>query len=143
MANAIHAQMTILSFSDLGSPAITTDIGEVRTIGGPTLGADLVDVTHQKSPSGFREFIMGLQTGGEVSFDINYLPSDTTHDASTGLLSKFEGRTNQGYQLSFPDSPVVLWTFSAFLTAFSPDADPESQLLASITLGITGKPTIL
>ena len=115
-------------------PPSLTLIAEVRSIDGPGLSADLIDVTNQSSPNSFREKIQGLKDGGDVTFDINYLPADSTHDATTGLIDKYQNGTLQGYSLSFPDSPPVIYTFTAFITNFSPSSDIESQLTASVTL---------
>lgn len=69
------------------------EIGEVGDFEiGETVGT--VDVTNHGSPGSRREFISDLIDGDEVSFPVNYIPDNATHDRSTGLRSKLRQRVN-------------------------------------------------
>ena len=119
----------------------TVKIAEVLDISGPSLGMDTIEVTSHDSVDGWKEYIAGLLDAGEVSFEINYVPTATTHkNASGGLLYLLTTRAKQSFTLVFPDA--TSWTFDAFVTAFEPSAPVQDKLGASITLKITGKPTI-
>lgn len=116
-------------------------IAEISNVGGPSLSRDSVDVTHHASPDRWREFIKGLKDGGEVSFDINHIPDNPTHDATTGLLSDFANDTTiDTWGMTFPDGTV--WTFPGFLTNFEPQGPVDDKLAASITIKVAGKPTL-
>ena len=138
----ISAFGTLLKIGDGGDPETFTAIAEVSSISGPGLSLDTIDVTHHSSTAGWREFVGGLLDAGEVSFDINYLPTDATHDASTGLIKDMTDRTVRNFQLVFPDASNTTWSFSALVTGFEPSEPVDDKLAASVTLKLTGQPTL-
>lgn len=81
------------------------------------------------------EFLGGLKDPGEVSFDVNYDPSE--HDK---LVDDFEEDNPVNYEVAFPDGTV--WAFGAILTGFEPEAPYDDKLTASLTLKVTSKPEI-
>lgn len=139
---AISAFGTLLQIGDGGSPENFTTIAEVANISGPGLSLDAIDVTHHSSTGGWREFVGGLLDGGVVSLDINYDPTDGTHDASTGLIADMVARTVRNFQLVFPDTANTTWSFSALVTGFEPSEPVDNKLAASVTLKISGQPTL-
>jgi len=139
----VAAYGTQLKLGDGASPEVFTVIAQVTSIGGPNLEMDALDVTAHDSTAGWREFIGGLLSGGEVSLEINYDPVGGTHDASTGLIAELEGRTISNYQLVFPDAATTTWEFTALVTRFSPSAPVADKLTASITLQVSGQPTLV
>jgi len=138
----ISAFGTLLKIGDGGDPETFTTIAEVSSISGPGLSLDTIDVTHHSSTAGWREFVGGLLDAGEVSFDINYTPTDATHDASTGLIKDMVDRTVRNFQLVFPDTGNTTWSFSALVTGFEPSEPIDDKLAASVTLKLTGQPTL-
>lgn len=122
----------------------STAVAEVVTIGGPSLTRETIDATHLTSPDRWREFIKGLKDGGEVSMDLNYLPWDSTHNVSTGLLSDFNNDSSSldSYDMVFPDTAGTTFSFSAIVTKFEPNIAGDDKLAASVTLKISGKPTL-
>jgi len=116
-------------------------VAGVRDIDGPGLSTDTVEVSSRSSANRWREFIAGMRDGGEVSFDIVYDPAETTHkNAATGLLAlQVSGAATQ-FRLGLP--ATVNWDFSAICTKFQPTAPLEDALTASVTLKVTGQPTL-
>lgn len=143
MTSALHAWNTLLKIGDGGGPEAFTTIAEVTNITGPGLALDTIDVTNMSSPNAWREFIAGLLDAGEVSFDINYLPGNATHNAGTGLVRDLKNRTKRNFQLVMPSSPTTTWNFSAYVTGFEPDFPVEDKIAASVTLKLTGEPTLV
>ena len=147
---AVKALGTLLKRGDGGGPEVFTTVAEITNISGPSLGIDTIDVTSHESVGGWREFITGIADGGEITIDINYIPDNSAHDAVTGLLKDFEDQIagtltgGRNYQLVFPDTANTTWTFTAWITAFEPvaDASGSEKLGASVTLKITGQPTL-
>ena len=138
----ISAFGTLLKIGDGGSPESFTTVAEVSSIGGPTLSLDPIDVTSHDSTGGWRQFVGGLLDGGEVSLEINYDPVGATHDASTGLIADMVARTLRNFQLVFPDTGNTTWTFAALITAFEPSEPIDDKLSASVTLKVSGQPTL-
>jgi len=141
-SNAIAAKGTLLKIGDGADPEVFTTIAEVMNISGPSLSMDAIDVTNQSSVNGWKESIGGLLDGGEITFDINYLPTDATHNATAGLINDMQNRTLRNFQLVFPDASSTTWSFSALITGFEPSADVSDKLTASVTLKISGQPTL-
>lgn len=54
------------------------ELDEVVSFGLPDDDVDEVEVTHLKSPGRRREYIAGLQDGGEIEVTLNYAPGSAT-----------------------------------------------------------------
>src|SRR5690606_20424656 len=130
-----------IAFGDGSSPESYTEVAEVVSISGPSYSRESVDFTHLKSPDDYMEFKPGMKDGGEVTFEGRWLPGNSTHDDSTGVLSLFEAGSIDNWKLTFPDGSDI--TFAAFVTGISPTVggvdDPVNM---SVTLKVTGKPTL-
>jgi predicted secreted protein len=119
-----------------------TEIAQVRAITPPSISRSEIDVTTHDSPNGWMEYLPGLKDGGEVSFEIIFDPSLGTHDAITGLLSDFDDDTIASWRIIFPNTANTTWIALGFLTGFEVDAPTDDALTASITIKVTGKPTL-
>ena len=142
MTDAISSFGTFLQIGDGGAPEGFTTISEVRDISGPALGLDTEEVTNHDSPGGWEEFVSTILRSGEVTFDINYHPTESTHDAGTGLIADMVAKTLRNWQLVFPDVGSTTWSFAAFVTAFESSEPVAGAVSASCTMKITGEPTL-
>lgn len=133
---AIPAQGTLLQLDD-GAGNYTT-IAEVKDIRGPGFTTNFTDVTSHDSPDYTREFISGLRDPGEVTFSVNFVPTNPTHNLSAGLMSLQQNRTKRNYKLIFPDVSTTTWTFAAYVSRFEPGAPVDGALTADVTLRVTG-----
>lgn len=139
---AVSAFGTLLKIGNGASPEVFTTVAELRTISGPTLTAETIDVTTHNTPTPFRRYISGLLDGGEVTFDINFIPTDATHGYSTGLLKDMTDRTRRNFQIVFPDTGTTTWLLPTVITGFEMSSDPADVLMASVTLKVAGPPTL-
>lgn len=112
-------------------------IANVTTISGPEISRETIDVTAHNTTDAWMEFVGGLKDAGEVSVDVNYDPA--LHDV---LVQDFEDQNPRNYQIVFPVTPAVAWSFTAILTGFSSEAPYDDKLSASLTLKVSGKPSI-
>jgi hypothetical protein len=83
-----------------------------------------------------------LIDAGELTFDVNFIPTNATQSQSTGLLKDLKNRTKRNWQLVFPDGSSTTWAFAAYVTGFQISAPPDDLLGASVTLRLTGQPTL-
>lgn len=144
VTNALFAHGTLLQVGDGVSTGETfTTVAEVTNIGGPGIALEPLEVTSHSSTAGWKEFIGGLLDGGEVSLSINYIPTNATHDATTGLIADQVARTVRNFQLVFPDSGTTTWSFSALVVNFEPGEPVDNALTAEVTLKVTGQPTLV
>lgn len=139
MTDAISSFGTFLKKGDGGTPTETfATIAELGDIEGPDMSLATEEVTHQGSVGGWDEFVGTILSGGEVSFPINFLPSNATHDQVTGLQADMVNRTKRNFQVVYPDPGGNGYQFKALVTSFKPKAPVKGKLAADIKLKITG-----
>ena len=120
-----------------------TPIVQVTNISGPGLSLDVEDVTTHDSTGAWEEVVATILRSGEVSMDIVYDPAAATHkNAAGGLLADLVARTAVTYTLIFSDAATTEWEFEAFVVGFEPDAPHDGALTASVTMKLTGQPTL-
>lgn len=118
-------------------------IAQVTSISGPGITLDTEDVTSMDSTGAWEEVVGTILRSGEVTADIVYDPAAATHkNDSGGLLYDLISRTAQTYSITFPDTAASVWSFSALVTGFEPSAPVDGALTASVTLKLTGQPTL-
>ena len=107
-------------------------IAEVRSIRGPSITRSVMDVTNMDSPARWREYIAGLPDGGEVSFDVNFLPLNATQQKmfalGTNAVTTFKLNWTTAGDLGF----------NGIVTGVTPAASVEEPLRATITVKING-----
>lgn len=133
---------TEIAWDPAGGSSFTA-IAQVASIDGPSITREEIDVTTHDSLEMWREFIKSLKDGGEVSFDLVFDPDLGTHNTTTGLLSDYsQDQTIATWRLTFPDTTNTTWTFPGFITEFGVTAAIDDALKASITIKVSGKPTL-
>lgn len=141
-SNAVSAFGTQLKIGDgAGSESFAT-IAELRTISGPSLNAETIDVTVHNTSTPFRRYISGLLDGGDVTFDLNFIPTEATHGYSSGVLADMLARARRNFQIVFPDTGTTTWLLPTIITGFEVSSDPADVLQASCTLKVAGPPTL-
>lgn len=120
--------------------AVFTTLANVTNISGPARTRETIDVTSHDSPDGWMEFLGGLKDGGEISLDVNYDPSETTHD----LDDDFDDVEPRAYRIVIlPDTEDEhTWTISGILTALEDEFPYDDKMNRSMTIKVTGKPTL-
>lgn len=127
------------------TPGTFVAIANIADISGPGLSRETIDVTAHDSPNGYRQHVGGLKDGGEVSFDVNYDP--LVHDTLVADLDLTASGGAKNWKVTFPKSTGQTtagntWTFAAIMTAFEASAPIGDKLSATVTLKISGKPTL-
>ena len=138
VTSALIGHGTLLKRGDGGGPEVFTTVAEVQDITGPSGSLDTSDVTNMDSPDKYKEFIAGLLDGGDVSFDVNFI----NVASQTDILTDHQNRTKRNFEMIFPLPGNPKWSFTGFVTGFDNSAPVEGALTASITIKITGKPTL-
>lgn len=141
-SQAIFAQGTLLKIGDGGAPESFTSIAEVKSIEGPKLDTDDIDVTTHDTSDGFHEFIAGLKNAGELSFDINFVPQHATHSLATGLLGHYmeNGDKRHNFQVVLPDTTT--WLIPGFVKSFAIGAPVDNVLSAKVAIKVSSRPTL-
>jgi len=119
-----------------------TTIAEIQSFSGPSLSLGTAESTHMASTSGYREFIGTIKDGGEVTAELSFLPANATQSYSAGLIKDLVDVTLQTFSIVWTDAGPTTWSFSAFVTRFVPAATVDGRLTASVTVKISGVPTL-
>ena len=120
-----------------------SNLAEVNSFGGPGLTLDPIEITHHESTDAWKEFVGGLLDAGELSMDLNFIPTATTQtgNGAGSLLYAMINRAVTEFVLTWPDDAPTAWTFNALVTSFEPSAPVDDKLGASVTLKLTGAPS--
>jgi hypothetical protein len=121
-----------------------TTVAEVGDIKGPQLTRDTMDVTSHDSPDDYEEFIATIKKSGEVSFPVNWVPADPTHDGSTGLMAAYEDGNTRNWRLVLTDDEVdpSMLAFSGFVDDMSTAMPVNGKLEADVKIKVIGKPIL-
>jgi hypothetical protein len=142
MTQPLSSHGTLLKLGASGGGGPYTTIAEVVDLSGPSIEQATHDAPSQDIT--WMKRVAGLVSAGEVTFDVNFIPKDSTHDMTTGLLSIIGSQDVTGWQLVYNDAgagTASQWTFDAYCTGFNQDVPVDGILKASITLQINGQPT--
>lgn len=88
----------------------------------------------------WRDVIPSLKDGGEMSMELNFVPGNATQSGTAGVLLDLKNKTRRNWSLAYPDATALL--FSAYITSFKPSAPVDGKLAGSVTLKLTGAPTL-
>ena len=137
MSLARSAHNTLLQIGDGATPSENfVTVAEVKDIGGPGLAAATEDVTSHDS-AGWREHIVTIKEGGEVTFDVNFI-GDSTQGPDGGLWEDFVEGNLRNFQILFDTANNDQVDFGAYVTGYEMGAPVEGVLNAAITLTISG-----
>jgi hypothetical protein len=145
MTNAISDYACVLQMGDGATPENFTSIAGVVSVPPPGIDNPAIEGTEHGS-GGYREFVSGkLKELPEMTFDIDFLPTAATHNASTGLVAVIVAGTVKNLKFIYPNVSSTTWSFSALVTKIEPasaDARSPKALSATVTLRPTGTPTL-
>lgn len=122
---AITSQGTTFSYAGA--------IADIVSISGPGVTVATVDTTNIASIH--RTFLGGTIDSGELSMEINYDPN-----TPSGLENAFDNSATvapPAVSCVITFSDLSTWTFSGFITGFSPSMAIDDRVTASITVKAT------
>src|SRR6185503_20498809 len=102
---------------------------------GPSIVTDMADITNLGSPTAFKEWLPILKDGGNVSFDMFYIPADTYH---AYLRTANINGTLEAFKMTFVTSPAATISFSTYVTKFENKVQKGSPLMIGVELKVTG-----
>lgn len=134
---ATNAQIGLGSRLGIKNGATYSAFAEVTRVTPAGWSRNTVDATHLESPDGWAEFIAGLKTASDCSFDVNWVPA-----VSDPMLTAFNDGAGD-FQLIFPSGTIAL-QFLGIVTEFKPgEISPEGKLAASVTIKPSGAPALV
>lgn len=115
-----------------------TEIAELGDFDLPELDHNEFDASvHNRN---IDNYVMGIFRRGAMTFPINFIPTDNTHDHLTGLIKLNVQSTITGFRARFPDGTQdgTPWVMSGQVKTFKPTAPVDGKLTAQITLRFSG-----
>lgn len=119
---------------------IGTDfIGDLSSIGSPSITQEELDVTTLDSEGGYREFIAGFKDPGEVVVSGFFVPSDAGQAA---VYAALESGDIQDFEIIYPPQLGASWSFQGIVTAFNVTSETEEAIGFEATIRVSGKPRL-
>jgi len=134
---AIFAKGTQLKVGDGAAIEGFTLIPGIRTITGPSMSADVIDITSHDTPGGFRDKMQGLKDWGMLSFELLWDPGAAKHQQ---LFDDYVAGTVRHYQLTYPDVGGTTLSFSGFVANNPTSAPFDGALTKTAEIVIMGSP---
>lgn len=115
-------------------------IAEQLKIDGPNLSSDDVEVTNHDSPGGIKEYIPALMDTGEVNFEGNFIPGNTSQQQ---LITDQKNRIVSDWRIVLPTADSIdnreKWSFQGYIKGLSFSSPVPSQMTISGTMKLAGE----
>src|SRR2546430_8251268 len=121
--------------------ALMVPLLEVFKLGGPAMKADMKEVSNMASPNTYKEFIAGIREGGDVTFEGNYIPKESTL-SQQNVRTDFEAGTLSNWCLALPGPGTGIWMFTGMVMSLSPSIPLDDRIVVTGVLRITAKPIL-
>jgi hypothetical protein len=142
-----------MALSTLAEPAFGTDlnlcidangtspstIASVRDINF-TLSAQIEDSTTHDTASPYRTKVATLLNVGPIEAMVNWVPTDATHNGTTGILAVWQARAERTYQLVETDSGTTTYEWNAIVASIKMGRPVAGLRSGSVTWEGTGVP---
>ena len=134
------AKGVVLAISDGVIPTFNP-VAQIFSLSGPTLSADVVDVSSHDNAKFYRDFVNSFRDGGEITMGLRWDPDLASHgETGEGLLNVYERDVSTDIEITWPNAAADVWTLSVFVTGYEPSADFDAALEATVTMKVTGIP---
>lgn len=137
MTIAITGMGSTFSLETSAGSGIFAAVAEVTNIKPPSDSINIIDATSYASLNNTKEFLRGMIDPGDAGFDFNFLPGGAGDVAVRAWRTAGDTRK---CRITWPNA--VTWTFSGFLTGYTPNAPMEDKMSASVTIKVTGTTTV-
>lgn len=114
-------------------------IGDLSSIGSPSITQEELDVTTLDSEGGYREFIPGFKDPGEVPISGYFVLAD---QGQAELIAALDSEELQDYEIIYPARLGASWSFQGFISSYNITAETEDAIGFDATIRVSGKPTI-
>lgn len=135
---AFSTYSTVIQYESTPGGGSFVDVAELKDITPPDYSVEDLEVTQQASTSGYREYIPGLVDGGEVTYDVNWVPVNATQQF---VMAKV-GAAAIAWRIVYPTVVDYRWAFNAYVKGVNSKAPLNGAAEGTLTLKISGKPVL-
>jgi hypothetical protein len=131
MSDAMTSNGTTFGVGAGTSPETYTNLGEVRSINGPSGSASVLDATNLSSTA--KEKLMGLPDEGQITIEGNFDYDDSMQAA---MIAARAAQTSKNFKITYTDATYV--TFAGYVTGWSTSVSIDSVVSYTATIEIDG-----
>lgn len=110
-------------------------VAEVKTISGPSMTREMIDVTNLDSTGGYREFIPSFRDGGTVALSMNF-----TYAGYVMLKNDFQSDDLSNYEILLSDGSSI--EFSGYVQDLPLSVKFDDAVTCEVTIKVSGLVTI-
>lgn len=110
-------------------------IAEVKSISGPSMTRESIDVTTLNSTGGYREYIPAIRDGGTVTLSTNY-----TYAGYVIMKQDFQSDALVNYEILLADGTSI--EFSGFVQDLPLEVAVDDVISSDVVLKVSGAVTI-
>jgi predicted secreted protein len=110
-------------------------IAEVKSISGPSMTRETIDVTNLDSTGGYREFIPSVRDGGTITLSMNF-----TYAGYVIMKQDFQSDDIVNYEILLSDGTSI--EFSGYVQDLPLDVKFDDAVTSEVTIKISGMVTI-
>ena len=133
-SNAVNSVGTVFQ---RWSGSAWVSIAEVKSIAGPGMTRETIEVTNLDSTGGYREFIAGFRDAGTVQLAMNY-----TRAGFNIMKDDFESDDLQNYQIVLSDPDATSIEFEGLVTEMPLNVNVGDAIGLDTTIKISDAPVI-
>ena len=135
-SSAVKTAGTALKLGDSASVETFTTIAEIRSITGPSMDSEDIDVTSLDTVDSYREYKQGFLVAGEVQCEVNWTPT-----GYASLLALYAAGTLRNFQLVMTDTGTKTYEFAAYVKSLPLNISTGDVSKFNFTLKISGAVT--
>ena len=124
---------TLFQTADTGSPSGWATLAETRSLNLPPIERDAISAAHEAMPNQYKEYLVGLKDGGEVSVALNF-----TFTSYQTLLNEFSSTTIKQRRIVFPNGST--YVFNAWLTGIDTPIAVGDLISTTAKFKVSGQP---
>jgi predicted secreted protein len=113
-------------------------VGELDNVELTGSNGEDIDITNHDSPDDYKEYVLGLLDGGEISCTGNYVASNAGQAA---IIAAHYARTSNAWTVVYPDTGDSQFAGNGYVKSFKVTAPVAGKLSIAFTVKISGKPT--
>lgn len=122
------------------------DIAEIIEFSGFGETRDVIEVTSHDSSGNAVEKIMGMFSAPDLTMTCNFVPhpamTETDNSGQYVAIKDFLGGTRKVWVIHVNNTDLTTFTFAGFVSNYRILTPLKGQIQLSITMAITGKPTL-
>ena len=134
---ALSSHGTVVARAPAATSLTFTDIAELGDITLPELSRNEFESTTQEVD--IDSYVQGVLRRTPVTFPLNFIPSNATHDHLTGLFKALKDNTLDGYRFTIPLATPWIMICSGQVNKIAPKTPMDGKLAADVTLRLSSK----